>query len=308
MTRSHSAAAMLGDDVHIRPHASPRRLLQHLSQTATSAYLFAGLLNDLAPLPQQERSGWLLFEGLDRDETVAAAAVRRSDGFCLLHGTCEAAVRHLAEYLVAEHAIRKISGEFDVLSWALESFALGPRVYRDHRELFMVIRAHGHQLAPDGNYRLAGFEDIPTLREYAAGYSSERQVPVDLDWARLIVTGQVVLAEALPPDPPGQVASCLLKGIQYGPFASFGGIYTFPNFRGRGYASRLLVNCCVEVFAAGLDACLFVDDDNESAIAAYRRAGFFPVADYRDVYLSASSTTGDAIGPHVRPQHFRDDN
>ena len=49
-------------------------LLHHLRQTATSAFMFGGLLEDLARSPHDELRLWRLAAVYDQDEVVAAAA------------------------------------------------------------------------------------------------------------------------------------------------------------------------------------------------------------------------------------------
>mgnify|MGYP001244519614 CR=1 FL=1 len=281
-------------------------LLHHLRQTATSAFMFGGLLEDLARSPHDELRLWRLAAVYDQDEVVAAAAARETDGFCLLHGTDSDAVRTLAEQLRSRLAITRLSGEYEVIAEALESHELGCRVIRDHHEHFMTLRAFEHQIQPDGNYRFADEADIPRLKEYAAGYSAERNVPFRCDWRYMCRQGRVLVAEAradsaAAPVPDAEhnaskrragrrpIAACLLQGISFGPYTSCAGVYTFPEYRGQGYAQQLVANFCVLAAAAGYDTCLLVDATNAPAIAAYSRVGFRIKAAYRDVYLAGGS-------------------
>lgn len=272
-------------------------LLQHLRATATSAFLLGGLLNDLERSSHRVLQYWHLVAVRDRaGEIVACAAFRFTDGLCLLHGTHPGAVRVLAETLDDRFLVAKLSGEADVVTEALASPRLQHRVVRDQREHFMVLRAYTHRLQPDGNYRLADVSDIPRLEQYARGYSRDQRVTFRRDWRRLCNEGRVFVADALPEAGAGGhhrkpvIASCLLHGTSFGPYVSCGAVYTFPEFRGQGYARRLLTNFSLLAFAAGYDVCLLVDETNLPAIRAYRSVGFVAVDSYREVYLSPDGT------------------
>lgn len=51
-------------------------------------------------------------------------------------------------------------------------------------------------------------------------------------------------------------------------------VATLPEFRGRGYAGRLVRRLVREILAEGLAPFLHVDADNDAARAAYEKAGF----------------------------------
>lgn len=65
-----------------------------------------------------------------------------------------------------------------------------------------------------------------------------------------------------------------------------GGVYTLPEYRGKGFA-RILVRKLAEGFSqAEKNVVLFVKEKNEPAKAAYTKAGFLPLGKYRIVYYS----------------------
>lgn len=301
-----TSASTTGYDLRWDPPITD--LLHHLKQTATSAFMFGGLLEDLIREPIDELKLWHLGAVYYGDEVVAAAATRATDGFCLLHGTHSDAVRLLAEQIHKRYLVARLSGEYEVIQEALTSSKLARYVTRDHHEHFMVVSAFEHQIHPDGNYRLADEDDIPRLRAYAAGYSSERNVPFRCDWRYMCRNGRVMVAEARSdanaplrsgirssPTDLGQeisrppITACLLQGITFGPYTSCAGVYTFPEYRGQGYAQQLVANFCLLAAAAGYDTCLLVDSKNTPAVTAYSRVGFRIVAPYRDVYLGSTS-------------------
>jgi uncharacterized protein len=66
-----------------------------------------------------------------------------------------------------------------------------------------------------------------------------------------------------------------------------GGVWTPPEFRGRGYARAVVAASLLDARADGAGrAILFTGDDNPAAISAYRALGFQRVGDYRLLLLS----------------------
>jgi len=93
----------------------------------------------------------------------------------------------------------------------------------------------------------------------------------------------------------------LLKGLAYGlleqgqlvsfaaapdileDLAIIRGVYTAPNFRGKGYATSVCSALVAKLLEQGKDAILYVSKDNTSAIKAYTKLGF---RETRHVFLS----------------------
>jgi GNAT superfamily N-acetyltransferase len=259
--------------------ADPRDLLRFGEQTAVAAFQFNSLLQGVVRGYYAARH-WVFTAAYDGDEVVAALVVSRLDGYGLLHAVDDAAAWELITHVTAKQRLTAVAGEADAVAAVTRHPAIASRIYRTEHELFMVLRAFEHQIEPDGNYRLAEPKDIPALRAYAAGYSAEHNVPFHCDWHYEVARGQVLVADTLPPDPPGRIASCLMRGGTTDQFALCSGVYTFPRFRGKGYAPRLVANFALEAALGGLDTCLYVGVNNRAALSAYRRVGFFPVGEY----------------------------
>src|SRR5262249_13374679 len=66
--------------------------------------------------------------------------------------------------------------------------------------------------------------------------------------------------------------------------AQISGVYTPPEHRGRGYATRGVAEICRRVFTQSSHACLFVNDFNHAALAVYRRLGFVPLAEWGSAF------------------------
>lgn len=269
----------------VQIHTDPQQLLHFGQQTASAAFQFISLLQGVVRGTYVARH-WVFAATYDGDEVVAGLIVSRLDGYSLLHAVDDDAAWELISQVVARHPIQTIAGEAEVIAAVTNHPSVGPRIYRTEHERFMVLRAFQHQVEPDGNYRLAEHKDIPALRAYAAGYSAEHNVPFHCDWHYEVSRGQVLVADTVPPDPPGQIASCLMRGGTTDQFALCSGVYTFPQFRGKGYAPRLIANFALEAALGGLDTCLYVGVNNRAALSAYRRVGFFPAGEYLIHFLT----------------------
>jgi len=186
----------------------------------------------------------------------------------------------LLAWALNEAPPRKVLATYDPLAQSLERAGLARRVRRDHRELYLRLPWGGLAVAPDGNYRLARESDIPRLDEYNRLYNEERQTDWSRDWHEAIAARAVYVRER-----DGVIASCLIRGAIIPPLASFGGTFTFPEFRGRGEATMLVANFCAEMALLGLEVCLLVDDDNAPAVRAYEKVGFVHEGYFRTVYF-----------------------
>lgn len=71
--------------------------------------------------------------------------------------------------------------------------------------------------------------------------------------------------------------------------AQISGVYTPPEQRGRGFATRGMSELCMRLFARSRSTCLFVNDFNAPAIAVYRRVGFVEHAPWRSLFYDRGS-------------------
>ena len=67
--------------------------------------------------------------------------------------------------------------------------------------------------------------------------------------------------------------------------AALGNITTLPKCRGKGYGTRVTARLCRSLIDENLDIGLNVKDDNEVAIACYRKIGFETVASYEEFMM-----------------------
>src|SRR5262245_10718651 len=65
------------------------------------------------------------------------------------------------------------------------------------------------------------------------------------------------------------------------------GVYTPPDRRNRGFATRGLSELCLRLFQRSREACLFVNQTNAPALAVYHRLGFVRRAEWRSIFYDA---------------------
>lgn len=70
--------------------------------------------------------------------------------------------------------------------------------------------------------------------------------------------------------------------------AALGNVTTHPRFRGQGIASAAVARLCQELLWSVDHIGLNVKSENESAVGAYRRLGFVPIATYEECTIESS--------------------
>lgn len=224
---------------------------------------------------------WRLYAAREGDGPYTALyAVSSESGYALFHATGLKAGSTLLSWALEHAPPHKVLSSYILMERVLEAASLKARVTRDHRELFLTLPPGHLALEPDWAYRLATRDDIPRLVEYNELYNKERETSWTRDWEQAIARRTVYVRER-----DGVVSSCLMRGALLAPRVSFGGTFTFPEFRGLGDATMLVVNFCGEMALYGLEVCLIVDDDNPAAIRVYTKAGFTPRGLYRTTYF-----------------------
>ena len=125
------------------------------------------------------------------------------------------------------------------------------------------------QRFPKSKGRLATFFDIAKLIEYQQLYNAERTVDELSDWKVLIAQERIAVQEV-----NGEIASIVRLGIETTRLVSIGGTYTFPTFRRKGYAGKVIEYAVNRIVASGHIAHLVVDINNKPAVELYRKLGF----------------------------------
>lgn len=270
---------------------APEELLQRAERSFFSPpprghFWLEHLVRTLEASPRAAPS-WRLYAATTRgplslgpERAVAVYALNPLSRYAMFHAVDAAAGAELLAWALEEAPPKKVLAPYDALTSSLQRAGLEGRVTRDHRELYLRLPLGGLALEPDWRYRLATATDIPRLEEYNRIYNEERRTDWTREWREAIASRAVYVRER-----DGQIASCLVRGALLPPLVSFGGTFTFPEYRGRGEATMLVANFCAEMALSGLDVCLIVDDDNPAAIRAYGKVGFLPEGLYRTAYF-----------------------
>ncbi|HFG6921265.1 GNAT family N-acetyltransferase [Acinetobacter baumannii] len=139
------------------------------------------------------------------------------------------------------------------------------RILREYDQWIMIC---SRQFS-EAQGRLAEISDIARLNEYQHQYNKERSVNETPDWASLIQQEKIIVLEA-----EQQIVSVVRLGIETARLVSIGGTYTFPGYRRKGFAERILKFAVNQIVATGRIAHLIVDVDNTPAVTLYRQMGF----------------------------------
>lgn len=83
------------------------------------------------------------------------------------------------------------------------------------------------------------------------------------------------------------LSACGNYGVQ------ISGVYTAPERRGQGVATRAMFDICDRLFDRGAPRIvLYVNDDNTPAHRVYEKVGFEPAVDYRTIFVDRSGPDG----------------
>ncbi|MDH2591760.1 GNAT family N-acetyltransferase [Acinetobacter nosocomialis] len=143
------------------------------------------------------------------------------------------------------------------------------RILREYDQWIMICSRQFFE----AQGRLAELSDIARLNEYQHQYNNERSVNETPDWGSLIQQQKIIVLEA-----DEQIVSVVRLGIETDRLVSIGGTYTFPAYRRKGFAERVLKFAVNRIVATGRIAHLIVDVDNTPAVTLYRQMGFESVA------------------------------
>lgn len=198
------------------------------------------------------------------------------DSVWFLQATDADAARALAGAALVDRPT-KLFCPLEVWDWLAPELPESFRVARKHRLLAMSC-SDGDNAAGG---RWAGEGDLDRLKTYRRMYDAERKTrgkpatTEDLRQRRVAVF-----------DHDGQIVSVLRHGGDTDRYGCIGGTYTFPQWRGRGFAKRLVAFMVRALAKRGKTAHLIVDDDNRSAIALYEAAGFKRLGEVSIGYLN----------------------
>lgn len=148
---------------------------------------------------------------------------------------------------------------------------------REHDLLAMVCRKQ-----PDeGEGRWATPADRPALERYQRLYNEEQRTVLAPDWDALLSREAVAVLER-----DGGIAAVVKRTTDTARYATIGGTWTDPRFRGRGLAKGVTAFLVGEILVDRPLVHLVVDDDNTPAISLYRSLHFDEVGSCYMGYLT----------------------
>jgi predicted GNAT family acetyltransferase len=132
-----------------------------------------------------------------------------------------------------------------------------------------------------GEGRWAVPADRPALERYQALYNDERRTTLAPDWESLLHRAAVAVLER-----DGRIVAVVKRTADTARYATIGGTWTDPAYRGCGLAKRLTAVLIGELLRDRPAVHLIVDDDNAAAIALYRSLNFDAVGGCYMGYLA----------------------
>lgn len=164
--------------------------------------------------------------------------------------------------------------------WLLQHYLLE----REHNPLVMLCK----QVPSGGEGRWAIPQDKPVLQAYAEAYRAERgSGSLTQDWDDLIQRKQVAVVES-----EEELVSVVKRSSTVHQAIAVG-LFTFPPFRNRGFARRLLAFFTQEMLKEYAAVKLWVDENNVGAIALYQALGFQQIGSCYTGYFSERSLDVD---------------
>ncbi len=142
----------------------------------------------------------------------------------------------------------------------------------------MALKQFPGPESPDtGNAVRLGRENIPQMLElYRESYPGNWFDPDMLELSRyygISVNGRLI-----------SIAGTHVFSPEYAASAA-GNITTHPDYRGKGYGTKVTAALCRALVSEGLRVGLNVKKENLSAVACYRKVGFEICAEYREISL-----------------------
>jgi len=244
-----------------------------------NVYLLALVLRDALARPRDE---W--WAARRAGHMTALVHMGAGSGAVLPFGDDDEALRALG---------RMAAGRLDLLPARFQ--VIGPALAVDHlracfpgptppprlerRQLYLALAADlRHAIAPLPELRQARREDYAMLYESGAALRAEELLedPRDVDaiaYARRVEEDCRDGFTYVWRDARGLVFRASVSALT-ADAAQVSGVWTAPEHRGHGIATRALAELCSRLLARSREVCLFVNDFNAPALAVYRRIGF----------------------------------
>ncbi|AEF86453.1 acetyltransferase, GNAT family [Treponema primitia ZAS-2] len=189
------------------------------------------------------------------------------------------------------HAVQGLLKDAAILENAMENLGYQAKDRRTY-DLMALDKAPAQsgsgEFPPGLILRRPEFTDMDALFPLQAGYEQEEVLPKGAEFnaalCRLTLSRILSNEQALIACMDGRVVGKINTNAAAFSRTQIGGVYVLPEYRGRGIAGCMTTRFAGELIAQGRGITLFVKKENVPARAAYQKAGFSAVADYRISY------------------------
>jgi ribosomal protein S18 acetylase RimI-like enzyme len=123
--------------------------------------------------------------------------------------------------------------------------------------------------------------DIPVLNRWRRAYKEERGILFDADLDAWVATGRVFVFEH-----DGQIVAVAKLDLELPSLVEIGGVYTFPDYRQRGFGSMMVSDLARRIRAMKKVPTLQVDEENGPALRLYQSSGWVPMGRLGRVWLT----------------------
>lgn len=188
-------------------------------------------------------------------------------------------------------AIHGLIGPFDqvLIAKALLEYDDGA-IQLDSREWLYRLELN-HMIVPEGlkdgllKARRLGDDDVDLITQWRIAYEVEtlgaEDTPEVASRCRSQIQREVGTGKTWLLEKDGRVISMTGFNVKMPDVVQVGGVYTPPEFRGRGYARAVVAASLLDAQADSVDlAVLFTQEDNVAAQRAYKALGFRRVGTY----------------------------
>jgi ribosomal protein S18 acetylase RimI-like enzyme len=196
-----------------------------------------------------------------------------------------------------------LTGEAEGIGWMTP--LLLPLVHKraPARQLINVVMQlpPGIAVAADAHVRLARESDIPVLNRWRRQYKEERGILFDADMDAWVQKQRVFVyelsAEESSVSQPagggvaatsGTIVALAKIDMDLASLVEIGGVYTFPEFRHRGYGAAIVRDIAARIRQSGKMPTLQVDEQNTPALSIYQKAGWRALGKLARIWLTAS--------------------
>ncbi len=249
------------------------------------AFLRAGMPADAFLLDALTAGGLDGFFGAWTDGRMLGAAYLRRGAISAASRTSTEAASALSAALSARGPWTSVVGPEAPCRAIVDALRTSTPFRVDRVQAFMSV-ARGDRLGPGvEGLRPASTADLDAVVPLVARYRVEDGLSSAADdhsaWIRAHALERIQAGHLFVVEERGRVVFTGAFNFAGRAGAGLGGIYTAPEARNRGLASRATADLCRIALEAGPVATLHVDPKNVAAIRAYEKAGLRRVGEYR---------------------------